>query len=196
MRWARDAMDAGQASGDLAPDETPGRVRRSRVVLAPRPWRQVGGTIRRRRWQKRPLTGESTKETVKPLRGESRDVSAVPVVLPPCAFFFAHGLRAQSAPGFPCALSSEQRDNATANPGQNQAAAMPTLARPRKRCSLALARGLDLNQADPASAAEFCADRHGGTACEPSDSSSPARTKSSLPSGSRCWRCWSIGPSS
>src|SRR5262249_3660960 len=31
----------------------------------------------------------STKETVKPLRGESRDVSAVPVVLPPC--FSLHG---------------------------------------------------------------------------------------------------------
>jgi hypothetical protein len=26
-----------------------------------------------RRWQNRPLTGESTKEAVKPLRGESRD---------------------------------------------------------------------------------------------------------------------------
>ena len=37
---------------------------------------------RRRRWQNRPLTGESTKETVKPLRGESRDCSAEPVVLP------------------------------------------------------------------------------------------------------------------
>ena len=37
------------------------RVRRSRVVLAPRPWRQAGGVICQRRWQKRPLTGESTK---------------------------------------------------------------------------------------------------------------------------------------
>src|SRR5262245_8264434 len=110
-------MDAGQASGDLAPDETPGSVRRSRVVLAPRPWRQVGGTIRRRRWQKRPLTGESTKETVKPLRGEGRDVSAVPVK--PCAFFleFSHtALRVPPAPGFPCALSSG-RDNEDAKLG-------------------------------------------------------------------------------
>src|SRR5262249_38776630 len=37
--------------------------------------------------------GESTKETVKPLRGESRDVSAVPVVQPVCFLCatFAHG---------------------------------------------------------------------------------------------------------
>ena len=35
--------------------------------------------------------GEITKETVKPLRGESRDVSVVPVVLPPCALLYAHG---------------------------------------------------------------------------------------------------------
>ena len=69
-----------------------------------------------RRWQKRPLTGESTKEAVKPLRGESRDVSAVPVK-PVCVLStIAHGgLRAQSAPGFPCALCSrrEQRDDTT-----------------------------------------------------------------------------------
>jgi hypothetical protein len=38
--------------------------RRSRVVLTPRRWRQVGGAIRRRRWQTSPVTGESPKETV------------------------------------------------------------------------------------------------------------------------------------
>jgi hypothetical protein len=39
------------------------------------------------------LPGESTKETVRPLRGESRDVSAVPVVKPVCisVALFAHG---------------------------------------------------------------------------------------------------------
>src|SRR5262249_48614569 len=115
MRWARDAMDAGQASGDLAPDETPGRVRRSRVVLAPRPWRQVGGTIRRRRWQKRPLTGESRKETVKPLRGESRDVSAVPVVLP--RVLFSDTGYGRSRPAFPAPFFRE-RDDEIAKPGQ------------------------------------------------------------------------------
>src|SRR5467141_1934632 len=52
------------------------RVRRSRVVLTPRRWRQVRGVKSAqpgldknisagRRWQKSPVTGESTKETVK-----------------------------------------------------------------------------------------------------------------------------------
>src|SRR5205823_14565850 len=61
-----------------------GRKRRQRTKKSCGPgaatlassWREVS---RWRRWQERPLTGESTKETVKPLRGESRDVSAVPV---------------------------------------------------------------------------------------------------------------------
>src|SRR4051812_770335 len=63
-----------------------------------------------------------------PLRGESRDVSAVPVVVAhvlqrmgcPCASG-ARDLRAQSAPGFPCVLSSreEQRTGKTrANSGR------------------------------------------------------------------------------
>jgi len=38
QRWVRDAMAAICAS-----DECVGRGRRSRVVLAPRRWRQVGG---------------------------------------------------------------------------------------------------------------------------------------------------------
>jgi hypothetical protein len=37
------------------------RGRRSRVVLTPRRWRQVGGAIRKRRWQTSPVTGESAK---------------------------------------------------------------------------------------------------------------------------------------
>jgi len=82
-----------------------GSVRQSRVVLAPRPWRQADGAIQRRRWQKRPLTGESTKETVKPLRGESRDCLAEPVVTTlVCFFHLQTRLRVQLAPGFPCAL--------------------------------------------------------------------------------------------
>ena len=39
-----------------------------------------------------------------------------------CAFFvyFRHtAMRAQSAPGFPCALSSEERDNEMQNPGKS-----------------------------------------------------------------------------
>src|SRR5262245_31180265 len=58
-------------------------------------------TLALRRWiissgnggKKGRFPGESTKETVKPLRGESRDVSAVPVVQPVCfsVALFAHG---------------------------------------------------------------------------------------------------------
>jgi hypothetical protein len=43
-RWRRDAMDAGRVRG-----EHEGRGRPSRVVLAPRRWRQAGGAIRLRR---------------------------------------------------------------------------------------------------------------------------------------------------
>src|ERR1019366_4655524 len=47
------------------------RGRPSRVVLAPRRWSQVRGCIiRGRRWQKSPVTGEITKQPLKPLRGE------------------------------------------------------------------------------------------------------------------------------
>jgi hypothetical protein len=56
---------------------------------------------------KQPVTGESTKETVKPLRREGRSVSAEPVCS--CAHFLCilHTRpRVQRAPGFPCALYS------------------------------------------------------------------------------------------
>src|SRR5262245_22845139 len=54
------------------------------------------------------------QKAVKPLRGESRDVSAVPVK-PVCILpYIQHtAMRAQSAPGFPCALF-KQRDNESA----------------------------------------------------------------------------------
>src|SRR4051794_2141112 len=69
-----------------------------------------------------------------PLRGEGRDVSAVPVK-PVCVLDYPlHTvLRAQPAPGLPCALcgSEGQRD---AQPGRKPVAGMRTLAcagRPR-----------------------------------------------------------------
>jgi hypothetical protein len=49
IRRARDAMDA-VASGDLSPDENACSGRRSRVVLAPRPWRQSTPPVRG--WQR------------------------------------------------------------------------------------------------------------------------------------------------
>src|SRR6267154_3907624 len=66
--------------------------RRSRVVLTPRRWRQVLRRLVRlnragqnlqsagRRWQKSPIAGESTKETVKPLRAGTSGDSGVLVV--------------------------------------------------------------------------------------------------------------------
>src|ERR1700752_2137398 len=52
----------------------------------------------------------------KPLRGESRDVSAVPVKSVCILLYVQHtAMRAQSAPGFPCALckAGGQRDATT-----------------------------------------------------------------------------------
>ena len=45
FRRARDAMAAGWRSGDPFTWANASGGRRSRVVLAPRPWRQVGGRI-------------------------------------------------------------------------------------------------------------------------------------------------------
>ncbi len=52
------------------------------------------------------LAGESTKQTVKPSRRESRIAPVTPVVLPP-VLFVARDPWVQSAPGFPCALCSQ-----------------------------------------------------------------------------------------
>jgi hypothetical protein len=41
-RWAGDAMDAAASGGFIPAGRKRRGVRRSRVVLAPRPWRQVG----------------------------------------------------------------------------------------------------------------------------------------------------------
>jgi len=79
-RGARDAMAAAISGAAHAWSERvmPGRPtkgrrgRRSRVVLAPRPWRQVSGTFPADDGgNKRRFTGESTKEAVNPSRGES-----------------------------------------------------------------------------------------------------------------------------
>jgi len=40
------------------------RIRRSRVVLTSRRWRQALRMTARRRWQTSPITGKSAKETV------------------------------------------------------------------------------------------------------------------------------------
>jgi hypothetical protein len=86
MRWTRahQARERDGRAGRKACERSNGARtndvacgRRSRVVLTPRRWRQGGGrhlcptglsrgaSFRRRRWQSSPVTGESTKETVK-----------------------------------------------------------------------------------------------------------------------------------
>jgi hypothetical protein len=77
--------------------ETLLRGRRSRVVLTPRRWRQVCGIIRKRRWQESPVTGESSKETVKTIaRGMPGDPGVTVVTMLVCFFTFAH--KAAGAP--------------------------------------------------------------------------------------------------
>jgi hypothetical protein len=76
------------------------------VVLTPRCWRQVRGTLRGRRWQESPVAGESTKETVKTIaRGMPGDFRCD--LTNACALYHYHctrGYRAHRAPGIPCAL--------------------------------------------------------------------------------------------
>ena len=63
--------------------------RRSRVVLTPRRWRQVGddaSASRRRWWQTSPVTRESPEETVKTIAQGNAGCPGEPVVTP-CAFY-------------------------------------------------------------------------------------------------------------
>src|SRR5437762_10092153 len=59
----------------------------------------------RRRWQQSPVTGKSTKETVKTIARGMSGCSGEPVVTMLVCFFILHArLRAHRAPGIPCAL--------------------------------------------------------------------------------------------
>jgi len=83
--------NVGQGCGGRggALTNAPASGQRSRVVLTPRRWRQVCGAIRVRRWQESPVTGESTKETVKTIRvRECRVIPALPVVTTLVWFLF------------------------------------------------------------------------------------------------------------
>ena len=78
------------------------RGRRSRVVLMPRRWHQVGGESCKRRWQESPVTGESAKETVKTIARGMPGVSGVTVVTYLCAFYFCtQGCGRAERPAFP-----------------------------------------------------------------------------------------------
>src|SRR2546423_4285275 len=93
MRWTRQRARRTRPAGG----------RRSRVVLTPRCWRQVCEKKRRRRCQTSLVTGESTKETVKPLLGECRVISGVTVVTTLVCFvlFRTRGFGCIERPAFP-----------------------------------------------------------------------------------------------
>ena len=79
----RDAMDASGAAKTRALF----RGRRSRVVLMPRRWHQVGGKCPADEGGKKARSpGRARRKPLKPLRRESRMFPVEPVVLPPCFF--------------------------------------------------------------------------------------------------------------
>jgi hypothetical protein len=87
---------------DALKDEQRGSGRRSRVVLTPRRRRQVS-----RKYplddgdKKSPITGESSKETVKTIARGMPGVSGVTVVTNSRVFFYTRGCGRTSRPAFP-----------------------------------------------------------------------------------------------
>src|SRR4051794_7338092 len=68
----------------------------------PRRWHQVGGVIRRRRWQESPVTGKSTKETVKTIaRGMPGRSGVTVVTMLVCFLFCMRGCGRIARPAFP-----------------------------------------------------------------------------------------------
>jgi hypothetical protein len=89
-RWVRDAVDVKVLSAIRCADEQRFCGRRSRVVLTPRRWRQVGDDAhasRRRWWQQSPVTKESAEETVKTIAQGRPDVFRIRVVTNARAFY-------------------------------------------------------------------------------------------------------------
>jgi hypothetical protein len=120
----------------LAPGENVCSGRRSRVVLAPRPWRYAGGKSRRQRGQERPLPrGEHEGNRSNHCAGKA-GVLAVPVVTNSCPFlFWTRGCVCRWRPAFP-APSAVQRVNEMANLGWIE---------PRERERMSKARKQRLN---------------------------------------------------
>jgi hypothetical protein len=111
----RDRHERGMGCGGRGGiDETndAGCGRRSRVVLMPRRWHQVRQAIDERQWQKSPVTGESTKETVKTIARETPGCPGEPVVTnSPCFIYFrTRGCGCIGTRRFPRPLFSEAKD--------------------------------------------------------------------------------------
>ena len=103
---------------DSADNERHRCGRRSRVVLTPRRWRQVGERNFTGDGGKNARSPGSAKEIVKTIAQEMPGVSGVTVVTCLRAFYFLHArLRVQRAPGVSCALCS-QRQKALAQLGR------------------------------------------------------------------------------
>src|ERR1700752_2153795 len=128
IRWARDAMDA-VASGDLITGRKRRSVRRSRVVLAPRPGRYVGGKY---------PAGNGGKKGRSPGRARisRKTIARGKPGCPGCTcsltrVHFCSTLRTRDygrsrRPAFP-APSSQERDNEIARLGRIPAARMREL---------------------------------------------------------------------
>jgi len=71
IRRARDAMDAVASGGLWHAGRNVHGGRRSRVVLAPRPGVKLCGKPHMATVARKAAHGESTKQSLKPLRGES-----------------------------------------------------------------------------------------------------------------------------
>jgi hypothetical protein len=93
MRWTRQC----QKTNDVA------RGRRSRVVLTPRRWRQVGGRISAGDGDKKARSpGRARRKPLKPSRREGRVIPVNLWSIPVCFLPLHTGPRVQRAPGFPC----------------------------------------------------------------------------------------------
>jgi hypothetical protein len=98
MRWTRVALWTKAFSCG----------RRSRVVLTPRRWCQVGGSNSASDGGQKARAPGSARIIRKPLRGECRVIPVYPTNA--CAFLLLHGTRGYRAhrpPGIPCALCLE-----------------------------------------------------------------------------------------
>jgi hypothetical protein len=98
----RDAVDTDGAEDDRRWRWTAKSCGPDAPTLESSRWRQ----LRRRRWQKSPVTGESTKETVKTIaRGMPGDSGVTVVTTLVCSLHHLHArLRVHRAPGIPHAL--------------------------------------------------------------------------------------------
>jgi hypothetical protein len=120
LRRVRDAVDAASVRC-FCIGRNASSGRRSRVVLAPRPWRYVGGKYPAGNGGKKGRSPGRARISRKPLRGESWDVSAVPVVKPVCisVALFAHGTAGAVGARLSLRPLSERGTTRLQNPGEN-----------------------------------------------------------------------------